>query len=146
MIGFFRWLWGLLAGPAVRPPAPPPPHPPRPAGGDPTGVVAEVNRARIAHGLRALAVDGILAAQAAANNSAQQRHGIGHHIVPLRCAQCVDEGQPDAASVVAAWLNDVPHREIVLDGWTTQAGGAFDGTYWTLNVTNRREAMSWNGG
>jgi uncharacterized protein YkwD len=137
MSGFFRWLWGLLAGPAVRPPVPPPPHPPRPAGGDATGVVAEVNRARIAHGLRALAVDGILAAQAAANNSAQRRYGIGHHVIPqgcARCSQCAAKGQPDAPGVVAAWLDDAPHRAIVLAAWTTRAGGAHDGEFWTLNV------------
>jgi uncharacterized protein YkwD len=137
MSGFFRWLWGLLAGPAVRPPPPPPPpppNPPRPAGGDPTGVVAEVNRARIAHGLRALAVDGILAAQAAANNSAQRRYGLGHHVIPAGAGQCAEQGLPDAASVVAAWLDHGPHRAIVLATWPSRAGGAHDGEFWTLNV------------
>jgi uncharacterized protein YkwD len=121
----------------VRPPAPiPPPAPPSPdPGGDSSGVVAAVNRARIAAGLPALAFDGTLAAQAIANNLAQRRYGKGHHIVPLGCGQCAAEGQADAASVVAAWLGHPPHRDIVLARWPSRAGGAFDGTYWTLNVS-----------
>jgi uncharacterized protein YkwD len=48
-------------------------------------------------------------------------------------AECVAESQPDAASVVAAWLGDPPHRAILLGDYNA-VGVGHVGAFWCCDV------------
>lgn len=114
--------------PSPAPDPEPQPEPePRPAPVAPTpesSVIEQINAARESAGLSALARDESLmrlAASWAASmaSSSDMDHGdfadrISSVYPNTEAAENIAEGQPDADSVVAAWLDDPPHRANML--------------------------------
>jgi uncharacterized protein YkwD len=115
-VGFLDWF--RRRPPVVNPPAQRPTV---------AGLVGAINAARIAHGLNPLEENTRLSGLASTFADEEARAGVeahGNHLrrvmnaLPGRGAgECLAQGQPDAASVVQAWLNHPPHRVIVLGNW-----------------------------
>jgi hypothetical protein len=130
------WVRSWFASPAPPPPVPVPTPVPVPGpvpAADPTGLIPAVNKARAGAGLRPLAYDAGLAALARQNNAICQRRGLGHWVTQSGAfGQCAAFDFPDAASVVLAFIDDPPHRDIVLGNFA-RAGGSHDGGFWTIN-------------
>lgn len=137
-----------------RPPVPVPPAPPGP--GPPTSAsVAQAlldahNAARAARNLPPLRLDPRLCAAAQRHAEAMAARGVlshtglgdlslweriarsGYHY--SEAAEAAAEGQPTAAAVVAAWMEDPPHRANVLGDYADLGGGMACGSngvlYW----------------
>jgi uncharacterized protein YkwD len=129
--------------PEPAPPIKPVPVPPSPQ----SSVVAAINSARASQGLSALVEDNALtrlaeswSASMAASIDLQHGDFTGriNSIYPDTAAsENVAEGQPDANSVVSAWMNDPPHRANILGNYTRLGVGAerdASGTiYWCVD-------------
>jgi uncharacterized protein YkwD len=125
-------------GPSPQPtpePAPDPPIKPVPAPPSPeSSVVAAINGERTSNGLPLLVEDGKLGgtAQSWATSMATATgldHGdfagrIASAYPDVAAAENIAEGQPDAASVVAAWMDDPPHRANILGDFNRLGVGA----------------------
>lgn len=115
------------------PARPSPPASSRPqASWQPDAVLAVVNAARAARGLRPLAYDADLAAWAQRNNAAQSRGGLGHHVNPNAWQVAASSGSPHNALVL--WINSRAHNVIIFNPSLTRAGGAIGWGYATLNL------------
>jgi uncharacterized protein YkwD len=120
----------------------PVPTPPPPAPGDVAPVLALLvahNAARAAAGLAPLVLDSTLCAKAQAHAAVMARSrilahdGLGDGNLEQRVKESGYEyrmvseniamGQPDAARVVAAWLDDPPHRANILGPYVHLGGG-----------------------
>ena len=112
-------------------------------------MLALVNRERAANGCGALVADEGLAAVARAHSADMRDRGYFDHVnldgldpfdraaaagVDAR-AENIAMGQPDAASVMDAWMNSSGHRANILDCSLTSLGvGVADGSggpWWT---------------
>jgi uncharacterized protein YkwD len=133
LIAFQQWMsnW-FTPQPAPDPepmpmPSPPKPAPIPPAPARPTPeslVVAAINSARSAEGLAALIPDHALGrvssrfAASMASASVLDHGDFADRIASVypntAAGEDIAEGQPDAASVVAAWMGDPPHRANLL--------------------------------
>ncbi|QEH33845.1 Cysteine-rich secretory protein family protein [Aquisphaera giovannonii] len=111
---------------------------------DPAAVIRQVidltNQARVADGLQPLAPDASLADAAAIHSADMARLGRMSHDLPgvpygslsdraahvgydyQSLGENIAYNQPDAPSVVEAWLNSPPHRENMLSPDLTQIG------------------------
>jgi uncharacterized protein YkwD len=106
--------------PEPEPPIEPVPAPPSPG----SSVVEAINAARASEGLPALAEDDSLArlatswAASMASSSDMEHGDFADRIASIypntAAAENIAEGQPDATSVVAAWMDDEPHRANIL--------------------------------
>ncbi len=146
---------GLLA-PQCAPqyaPAPAPASAPAPSGLQ--QVVDLTNQRRAEHGLGALAVHAVLNAAAQGHSQDQAARDTMSHTGSdgsnpgdriaragyrfSAWAENVAMGYPDAASVMAGWMNSPGHRANILNGNVTQIGiglaYAADGSpYWTMTL------------
>jgi uncharacterized protein YkwD len=128
------------------------------AKGDPeSALLAEVNAARAARGLRALAPQRVLARVARAHSAAMAKGGFFDHLAPdgtdaaARVAAAgyafavvgenIAAGMADPKSAVTSWLASPGHRRNLLDPRAMEAGAGYapapDGRYrhyWTILV------------
>ena len=132
--------------PAPEPaPEPVPPIQPIPAPPSPESAVVEaINSARASQGLSSLVEDDALAQLATSWASSMAASGDMEHgdfadriasIYPNTAAsENIAEGQPDAASVVDAWMGDPPHRANILGDYNRLGVGigrdASGAIYW----------------
>jgi uncharacterized protein YkwD len=131
-------------GPASPPPPPSDPSPgpsadaPVPPAIAPfqAAVLDLVNAARDDAGCDPLSRDGDLAAAARDNSAAMAAQGAAAVLDEASTAAAVSAGEPDAGSVVRAWLADDTDREALIDCSRTSAGvGEVDadgGPWWTI--------------
>ena len=149
LLAYFRPRPAPLPEPAPSPPfAPVPPITPAPA--PPTtgsAVTAAINAARASRALPPLMDDDNLTRVALAWAGSMAESGVMDHgdfagrmasVVPnTAAAENIAEGQPDATSVVAAWMDDPPHRANILGEYTRLGVGlARDPgatTYWCVD-------------
>ena len=102
---------------------------------DSPSLIDALNAARASHNLAALTEDPRLTESAQGWACAMAVSGglsHGDFAGRLRSAvgdvaggECVAEGQPDAASAVQAWLDDPPHRAIMLGDFDAVGAGSF---------------------
>ncbi len=132
LTGFLQWVANLITTQPVPKPTPmpqPDPEPPvppvQPGPASPTTLVLqELNAARANSGLQALAEDGALDRISAEWAGSMASSGVMGHgdfagritsVYPnTNAGENIAEGQPDAASVVDAWMSDPPHRSNIL--------------------------------
>jgi uncharacterized protein YkwD len=117
-------------GPEPMPPVQPLPTPPSTS----SSVVAAINAARASEGLSPLVedapLDGLAQSWAASMAaSGTMAHGdfasrIASVYPNTAAAENIAEGQPDAASVVAAWMGDAPHRANILGDYNRVGVGS----------------------
>lgn len=135
------------AGRTTRAPAPPAPAGAAPG---PSGVVTLTNAERSAAGCAPLVVDPRLTAAAQDHAEDMATHGYFSHTGrdgssfadriraaghPAPGAENIARGQPDAATVVAAWMGSPGHRRNILDCSLTALGVGHDprGDHWVQN-------------
>jgi uncharacterized protein YkwD len=145
--------------PVLNPGAAPAPAPaPGPVSSVSQALLDAHNRERSASGLPPLSPDPRLDASARAHAEVMAElglmahEGLGDGTLATRlgavgygfsaAAENIAEGQRDVASVVAAWMGDLPHRANIL-GPSTQMGGAVaygaDGSpYWCVDFGSPR--------
>jgi uncharacterized protein YkwD len=110
---------------------------------DSPSLIDALNAARASHNLAALTEDPRLTESAQGWACAMAVAGALSHgdfaerlqsaVGEVAGGECVAEGQPDAASAVQAWLDDPPHREIMLGDFDSVGAGSFGsgaGLYW----------------
>jgi uncharacterized protein YkwD len=129
----------------VTPPTPAPTPTPVPVSPSPeSAVVAAINAARVGQGLSALVEDESLDRLASSWAASMATSGVREHgdfagrigsVYPnTAAAENIAEGQPDANSLVAAWMNDPPHRANILGDYNRLGVGSdADGSgsiYW----------------
>ncbi len=162
-----QWLIRLLLAlvepfdPQPEPPPPPPdPQPapppapdpvPRPEPDAPPALAVEINAARATAGLSPLEFDPALGqvseswARAMAADGALDHGAFGERIASIypntAAGEDIAEGQPTAPDVVAAWMDDPPHRANILGGFNRLGVGqarADDGTlYWCADFVQK---------
>jgi hypothetical protein len=132
-------VWPTAPGQAVHVQAPAPPSPVTAAdGSDPYGFTTWLNQTRLLHGLGLVTIDPELSWWAAHNNTAQRANGIGHYVFGpsrLQCAAVITG--PIGDYVGRGWMDSDDHRRALLDPTITRYGLAWDGVYWTLNLSAR---------
>jgi uncharacterized protein YkwD len=126
-------------------PVPPPAPVPVPVSPSPeSALVAAINAARVGQGLPALVEDESLDRLSSSWASSMASSGVLGHgdfagrigsVYPnTAAAENIAEGQPDANSVVDAWMNDPPHRANILGDYNRLGVGSVqDGSgsiYW----------------
>ena len=121
----------VLAGCAT--PAPSPAPTPTPAEGMPAAVARLINRERARESLPALVrsdpADAMARSWAASMAAAEVlTHGVFGDRLAIRFpnhagGEDIASGQPDPASVVAAWMSDPPHRANILGPFTALGVG-----------------------
>jgi uncharacterized protein YkwD len=142
-VTIWQWFASLFGPPTPAPkptPAPPRPQPiPEPIG----LLLAAINGARADHYLPMLLPDAALDLIAQSRAAKMHQRGIlshagfedevADHYPRQQTAECIAEGQRTAAEVVREWLDDPPHRAIVL-GRYAHVGGGRSGDYWVMDV------------
>jgi hypothetical protein len=107
-------------------------------GSDPYGFTTWLNQTRFLHGLGPVNVDPELSWWAAHNNTAQRANGVGHYVfgpARLQCAAVITG--PIGDYVGRGWMDSDEHRRALLDPTVTRYGLAWDGVYWTLDLSAR---------
>jgi uncharacterized protein YkwD len=99
-----------------------------PASGDVYGFTVWLNGVRAQHGLGAVALDGQLQADAAANSS----RGFGHHW--FGSARRQNAGMGALGTVQVMWLQSPAHAAALLDPTITAYGLACVGNVWTFSA------------
>lgn len=159
------WLAGLvgrnrtvkptpLPGPVPTPPPPAPVPMPAPDGSDIiASLVAAHNIARQARGMAPLTASPALTLSAGRHAAFMAQHGtLAHEGIGdgspwtrmhdagysySSAGENIAEGQADVASVMAAWMSDIPHRMNIMGQYHELGAGmarAADGTpYWTVD-------------
>jgi len=110
--------------------------PPAPSPGNSDNVLALVNAARAEAGCADLTSDDALAAAAVANSTAMAAQGVLAVLDAAGTGSAIAAGEPDADSVVSAWLADPTDQATLLNCTLTTAGvgqaGGDGGPWWTL--------------
>lgn len=137
-----------IFGPRPRPVMNPHPSPP-PANGIAAELLATHNVERARVGLPALALNPKLVNSALRHASRMAATGIMAHVgigdgtLATRLAvvgydwsfaeENIAESQPDVASVMAAWMSDIPHRANILSPSVTEMGGSMVAGFWCVD-------------
>jgi uncharacterized protein YkwD len=137
---WLQWILSLFARP--RPPVPPVPPRPTPAPEPMTVLFDALNEIRIDNGLDPFGADTKLdtLAQSWADTmdaNGAMAHGDFEHrfdkVYPNRIGgENIAQGQPDAESVIASWMNSPGHRNNILnpDYAFLGCGRSGGGSYW----------------